>query len=411
MNSFLNNLKKRIMHRKNIHLDYASTTPVAPEVVRAMRPYLTERFFNPSSSYRDAQGVKKEIRVHRVEIARMFQAKDSEVVFTQGGTESNNLAILGLARHAAQHFDFKPHMIFSEIEHPAVSECIPVLKKMGIDIDIVRVSEKGVLDLRDLEKKLTERTILVSVIMVSNEIGTIQPIHKVSSLIKRYKNKLKRPFTEYPFIHTDASQAMLTGEVGISKLGVDMISIDGSKIYAPKMTGLLIRKQHVSLEPLIYGGGQEFGLRPGTENAAGIVGLSTALALTRERKDRDVAHFEKLRAVFLDELSKSEITYELNGEGSVHVPHIVNVCIPRLNSDFAVIQLDELGVNCSAMTACASAKGVPKSQVIEAIGRPECAASSLRFSFGRNTVAGEIRKTVKILLDVCRRQNCHIKTK
>ncbi len=401
MNSFLNNF----INRRNIYLDYASTTPVAPEVVRAMRPYLTEQFFNPSSSYMDAQKVKKEIRAHRVEIARMFQSKDSEVIFTQGGTESNNLAILGLARHAVEHVDFKPHMLFSEIEHPAVSECIPVLKKMGIDIDIVLVNERGTLDTQDLEKKLTERTILISVIMVSNEIGTIQPIHKVSSLIKRYKNKLKRPFTQYPFIHTDASQAMLTEDVGMSKLGVDMISIDGSKIYAPKMTGLLIRKQHVPLEPLIYGGGQEFGLRSGTENASGIIGLSVALALTKTSKERDTKYFENLRAVFLDELSKTGIAYELNGNESARVPHILNICIQRLNSDFAVIQLDELGVNCSAMTACASAKGTPKSQVIEAIGKPECAASSLRFSFGRNTTVNEVKKAVRLLAAVCRKQN------
>lgn len=400
MNSFLNNY----INRNNTHLDYASTTPVAPEVVRAMRPYLTERFFNPSSSYMDAQKVKKEIRAHRTEVARMFQSKESEVIFTQGGTESNNLAILGLARHAVQHYDFKPHMIFSEIEHPAVSECIPVLKKMGIDIDIVRVSEKGVLDLQDLEKKLTERTILVSVIMVSNEIGTIQPIHKVSSLVKRYKNKLKRPFTQYPFVHTDASQAMLTEEVGMSKLGVDMISIDGSKIYAPKMTGLLIRKQHVPLEPLIYGGGQEFGLRSGTENAAGIVGLSVALTLARTFKEKNTRHFEKLRAVFLDELSRTGIAYELNGNETARVPHIVNICIPRLNSDFAVIQLDELGVNCSAMTACASAKGVPKSQVIEAIGKAGCAASSLRISFGRSSTVRDAKRGVATLAKVVTKQ-------
>ncbi len=400
MKSFLNNF----INRRNIHLDYASTTPVAPEVVRAMQPYLTERFYNPSSSYMDAQKVKKEIRIHRVEIARMFQSKESEVIFTQGGTESNNLAILGLARHAVEHFGFKPHMMFSEIEHPAVSECIPVLKKMGIDIDIIRVNEKGVLDTQDLEKKLTERTILISVIMVSNEIGAIQPIHKVSSLIKRYKNKLQRPFTQYPFIHTDASQAILTEDVGMSKLGVDMISVDGSKIYAPKMTGLLIRKQYVPLEPLVYGGGQEFGLRSGTENAAGIVGLSAALSLVRTFKEKDRKRFEKLRSTFLDELSKTGITYELNGNDNAHVPHIINICIPRLNSDFAVIQLDELGVNCSAMTACASAKGMPKSQVLEAIGKPECAASSLRFSFGRTTTVSDVRKGVRVLAKVVTKQ-------
>jgi cysteine desulfurase len=408
MNSFLNNFKKKLKGKlpgkRNIHLDYAATTPVADEVQKAMMPFLSEKFFNPSSSYKEAQDIKKEIREHRKDVARMFQCKDSEVIFAQGGTESNNLAVLGLARHATEHFDFKPHMIFSEIEHPAIAECIPVLKRMGIDIDIVRVNEKGLLDLQDLEKKLTERTVLVSVIMVSNEIGTIQPLHKVSSVLKRYKNKLERPFHQYPFLHTDASQAILTEDIGISKLGADLISVDGSKIYAPKMTGLLIRKQHVPLEPIMYGGGQEFGLRSGTENAAGIVGLSAALRLVRTSREKDVMHFTKLRDTFLDALSKTGIQYELNGNPESCVSHIVNVCIRGLNSDFAVIQMDEMGVNCSAMTACASAKGIPKSQVIEAIGRSECAASSLRFSFGRSATAREVKKAVGILAEVCKKQ-------
>lgn len=401
MNSFLNNF----INRRNIHLDYASTTPVAPEVVKAMRPYLTERFFNPSSSYKEAQAVRDVIRNHRTRVARLFQCKDSEVIYTQGGTESNNLAILGLARYAVDHFDFKPHMIFSEIEHPAVTECIPVLKRIGVDVDIVRVGKSGILDLQDLEKKMTERTILVSIILVSNELGTIQPIHKVSSILKRYKNSLGRTFTQYPFLHTDASQAMLTEDVTVSKTGADLISIDGSKIYAPKMTGLLIRKSHVPLEPLVYGGGQESGLRSGTENAAGIVGLSVALEITKERRKADTAKFLKLRNALLSEFSSHTIPYELNGDSSRSVPHILNICIPRLNSDFAVIQMDELGVNCSAMTACASAKGVPKSQVIEAIGKPECAGSSLRFSFGRKTTVSDLKKAAKVLAEVCGRQN------
>ncbi len=170
------------------------------------------------------------------------------------------------------------------------------------------------------------------------------------------------------------------------------------------MTGLLVRKQHVPIEPLMYGGGQEFGLRSGTENVAGIAGLSAALALVKKSKERDALHFNTLRELFLEELSNTNITYELNGNSDSHVPHIVNICIPGLNSDFAVIQMDELGVNCSAMTACASAKGIPKSLVLEAIGKPECAASSLRFSFGRGTTAREVRKTIKILKQVCKKQ-------
>lgn len=404
MNSFLRNLFNKGKGKRNIHLDYAATTPVAPEVVRAMKPYLSEQFFNPASGYVDAQRVKKAIAESRIAIARMFQVKDNEVVFTQGGTESNNLAILGLARQALREYDFVPHMIFSEIEHPAVSECIPALREIGVDVDMVSVSAKGIVDVEQLQRLLNDRTVLVSVICVSNEIGTMQPIHKISSVLKKFKNAKGREFSQYPFLHTDASQAVLTEETSASKLGADLISVDGSKIYAPKMTGLLIRKQHVPLEPLVYGGGQEYGLRSGTENAAGIVGLKAALVLAKERRAGDRVHFERLRDALIRELYAQEIPGEVNGSREYCVPHIVNVCIPGLNSDFAVIQLDELGINCSAMTACASAKGVPKSQVIEAIGRPECAGSSLRFSFGRGTKVAHVVEAISKLKIVCSKQ-------
>lgn len=385
-------------------MDYASTTPVAPEVLRAMRPFERAKFHNPSASYLDAQAVKRAIEGCRTGVARLMKCKAGEIIFTQGGTESNNLAILGLARYAVEHFDFVPHMIFSEIEHPAVSECIPVLKKLGVEIDSVGVTEKGIVDVQQLEKLVNERTVLVSVILVSNEIGTIQPLNKISSILKRYKNKNGRMFSQYPFLHTDASQALLTEEVSVSHQGADLISIDMSKVYGPKMTGVLVRKQHVPLEPLHYGGGQEHGLRSGTENAGAIAGIYEALKLANRRRAGDRARFEKLRTVFEDEISKTGIAYQYNGESQYRVPHIVNVCIPGLNSDFAVIQMDELGVNCSAMTACASAKGIPKSQIIEAIGRPECAGSSLRFSFGRDTKAWEIRKANALLKMVCAKQ-------
>lgn len=400
MNSFL----RKLMGRGNIHLDYASTTPVTKSAVSAMKPYLSELFHNPSSSYMDAQRVKRKIKECRIQVACMMQVKESEIIFTQGGTESNNLAIIGLAKHAVEHFDFVPHMIFSEIEHPAVSECIPVLRKMGVEVDTAPVTASGIVDVQALEKLLNERTVLVSVIAVSNEIGTIQPVHRVSSSIKKFKNELKRSFAQYPFLHTDASQAILTEDVSVARLGADMISLDASKMYGPKMTGILVRKQHVPLEPIVYGGGQEYNLRSGTENVAGMVGVSEALRVAKERREDDRTHFESLKNLFMHEINASGIAYELQGDVDRTVSHIINICIPGLNSDFAVIQLDEMGINCSAMTACASAKGVPKSQVIEAMGKPDCAGSSLRFSFGRTTTRSDIKAAISKLKIVCGKQ-------
>ncbi len=400
MNSFLN----RFINKRNIHLDFASTTPVDNNVLKAMQPFFSDAFFNPSSSYNDALKVKKSIKQFRSNIASFFQSKENEVIFTQGGTESNNLAIIGLAKYAIENSKFTPHMIFSSIEHPAVSECVTELEKMGIKIDIVSVTEKGIIDIQKLEKLITTETVLISAILVSNEIGTIEPIHKISSVVKKFKNKNHRIFNDYPYIHTDASQAVLTQEVGISKLGVDMVSIDGSKIYAPKMSGLLIKKQYVQIKPLLVGGGQESGLRSGTEHTASIAAISTALEIISKLKDADIQKFTKLKKVFVNELDKNKIPYKINGSVENSVPNILNICIEKLNSDFAVIQMDELGVNCSAMTACASAKGIPKSDVLIALGKPECVQSSLRFSFGRSTTSSEIKRAVKILKIVCEKQ-------
>jgi cysteine desulfurase len=400
MNSFLN----RFINKKNIHLDFAATTPVDFSVYKAMKPFFSKDFFNPSSSYKDAISIKKSISKFRTNISRFFQVKENEVFFTQGGTESNNIAIIGLAKHVLQNNEFIPHMIFSSIEHPAISECIPVLKKMGVDIDIVPVSEKGIVQTKVLEKLINERTILISIILVSNELGVIQPIHKISSVVKKYKNKIHRTFSQYPFVHTDASQAVITENLNTSVLGVDMISIDGSKMYAPKMSGLLIKKQFIKLSPVLYGGGQEGGLRSGTEHAASIAGLSKALDIIEFRKVKDIEKFNTLKKLFIQELDASCLSYTINGDIENSAPHILNICIQGLNSDFAIIQLDELGINCSAMTACASSKGIPKSDVIIALGRPECAQSSLRFSFGRTTTPREIKKAVKALVDVCKKQ-------
>ncbi len=396
MKSFLHT----VINRKRIHLDFAGTTPVAHEVVRAMDPFWSKLFFNPSASYKAGQDTKKIIKKARTSIGNFFGVKESEIIFTQGGSESINLALIGYIRHVKKTESFKPHIIVSAIEHPAVSECVEYIKTLDVDVDIIPVFENGAIDTQTFEKLLTERTVLVSVIGASNETGVIQPIHKVSSSVKKFKNAHNRTQTQYPFVHSDISQMVLTQEVSISKFGADMLTVDGSKMYAPKMSGLLVRKQYVELEPLIYGGGQEFGLRSGTENVVGIVGLNKAIELIEKRKKKDIAHFLKLKEFFIQELSRTSITFEINGSGEI-LPNILNICIPGLNSDFAIIQMDEYGVNCAAMTSCAGSKGLLKSEILEAMGKENCSASSLRFSFGRDTAQREIKRSVSILKKVC----------
>jgi cysteine desulfurase len=396
MKSIFNRFKKI----KSVYLDFAATTPVDKQVFKAMSPYWSKFFFNPSSSYKAGQDIKHLIKSSRKSIAQYIEVKESEVIFTQGGTESINLALIGYIRHIKKTESFKPHIIVSAIEHPAVSECIAYIKTLDVDVDVIPVFENGAIDTQACGKLLNERTVLVSVIGASNETGVIQPIHKVSSMVKKFKNAHNRTLTQYPFVHSDISQMTLTQDVSLSKFGADMLTVDGSKMYAPKMSGLLIRKQYVELEPIVYGGGQEFGLRSGTENISLIVGLSKALEIIEKRKKKDSEYFLKLKEFFIEELTKSSIEFEINGTGEI-LPNILNICIKGLNSDFAVIQLDEYGVNCAAMTSCAGSKGVLKSEILEAMGKSDCAGSSLRFSFGRNTTKKEVQKAVEVLERVC----------
>lgn len=399
MKSFLNN----VINNKKVHLDFAATTPVDFRVIKAMKSYWNKEFFNPSSSYTAGQNIKKLIKRARIDIGQIFQVKESEVIFTQGGTESINLALIGLIKQVKNRESFVPHIIVSSIEHPAVHECVEYIKTLGVDVDILPVHKNGAVDTQAFGKLLTERTVLVSVIGASNETGVIQPIHKISSSVKKFKNEHGRTLIGYPYIHSDVSQLALTSDISITKLGVDMFTIDGSKIYAPKMSGLLIKKEYIELEPIIFGGGQEFGLRSGTESVPSIVGIQTALDIVQKRKEKDVQQFKKLKDFFIQELDKKNISYEINGGGEI-LSNIFNICIPNLNSDFAVIQMDEYGVQCAAMTSCASSKNILKSEILSAMGKDDCAGSSLRFSFGRETSKSDIKKAIEALKKVCTAQ-------
>ncbi len=401
MKSFIKNVINR--QKNNVHLDFAATTPVAQEVQKEMFRFWSKYFFNPSSSYKAGQDIKKLIKIVRTKIANFFGVKESEIIFTQGGTESINLALIGYIRNVKKVASFKPHILVSSIEHPAVAECVEYIKTLDVEVEYIPVLKNGSIDVQTFEKMLRPETVLVSIIGASNETGVIQPIHKVSSIVKKFKNTHHRTQTQYPFIHSDISQMVLTQDVSLPKLGVDMLTIDGSKIYATKMSGLLVKKQHVELEPIVYGGGQEFGLRSGTENTACIVGIGKAIEIIEKRRESDVQHFDILKKNFVQELHRVKLQFEINGSGDI-LPNILNICIPGLNSDFAVIQMDEYGINCAAMTSCAGSKGILKSNVLMAMDKDECAGSSLRFSFGRNTTKKDIKKAISIIQKVCKAQ-------
>jgi len=251
--------------QKRIFLDYASITPLDPEVFDAMKPYLTRRFHNPSALYKEGVDVKDVVKKSRKSIASGLQVSSDEIIFTTSGTESINLAILGLVKGG-------DHVVTSEIEHTGVLEACKEAERRGVEVTYLKVSEDGLINPEDIKKSLKENTVLVTIHYVNNEIGVVQPIQKISRIVKKFRGQKKNA----PFIHADASQAPIYFDCSLERLGVDMLTLDSIKMHGPRGMGLLARKQHVKLSPIIFGGGQEFGLRSGTENTAAIVGFAKA---------------------------------------------------------------------------------------------------------------------------------------
>jgi cysteine desulfurase len=378
--------------KKNIHLDFASTTPVDKKAYKKMKPFLVDYFYNPSSIYSSAKNIKNIIEEYKTKIAKKLQIKSSEIIFTNGGTESINIAILGIAKKNPNS-----HMISLKTEHPAVLQSLKEAERLGVKVDLLDVNNEGFVSLENLKSALKENTSLVTISYAANETGTIQPISKISREILKYKEKLGRSSDAFPFFHTDASQAGLLLDLNINGLKVDMMTLDGSKIYGPKASGCLIKKNYVELSSILFGGGQEQGLRPGTENVSNIVGFSESLLESFKLKEKDCKKFESLQKYMLEKITKEIPEAKVNGSLKNRMPNNLNFCVKGLNSEFAVIMMDELGVNCSAMTACKSLKGSGQSYAIEAFGEKGCAGSSIRFSFGRTTKRKDIDKAVKAL--------------
>ncbi|MFT5180109.1 MAG: cysteine desulfurase, partial [Candidatus Paceibacteria bacterium] len=248
-------------------------------------------------------------------------------------------------------------------------------------------NEEGLVDINQLENSLKENTVLVSIMYANNEIGTVQPIGKIGRIVKKFKG-----MKEYPYFHTDASQAPNYLDCVVDRLGVDLMTLDGSKIYGPKGVGCLYKKHNVDISSIIIGGGQEKGLRAGTENVAGIVGFAKALEIAGKLREKESARLKELQKYFFDNTD-----YEVNGSMEHRLPNNINICVKGLDAEFEVIKLDEKGVACSFMTACKNLEDDSDSYVITALGKKECAGSSLRFSMGRGTTKDEIKEVINIL--------------
>ncbi len=372
-----------------IYLDYAATTPIDQKVLKAMAPYLKKDFGNASSIHSFGQKALSAIDEARASVADFLGCQPQEVYFTGSATEANNLALQGVVKALAKE-NKKPHIITSCIEHHAVSETVDYLKKRGAETTHVPVDKEGIVSLPELKKAIKENTILVSIIYANNEIGTIQPIAEIAKILKSRSKKI--------YFHTDAVQAVNYLDCSVEKLGVDLLTMSAHKIYGPKGIGALYVKKGTPIEPLIFGGGHEKGLRSGTENVPGIVGLGAAIKEIQNPKSKiQNIKIKQLRNKIIKQVPKLIPGVKLNGSALQRLPNNANFSFEGAEGEAMVIALDQKGVEVSTGSACSS-RTLEASHVLLALGLPEEEAhSSLRISLGKCTTEKEIDKFLKIL--------------
>lgn len=384
------------MPDQKIYLDHAATTYFDPRVLEAMLPYFTENFGNPGSRHHYGYQAKKALDKARNTVAEILNCKPKEIIFTSGGTLANNLAIFGIAY---AHKKDGNHLITSKIEHSSVYKCFQQLEKEGFEVTYLNVDREGFVDLDELKKTIKTETILVSIIYANNEIGVIQGIHKIAEIC----GKKTKSTPNKPFLHIDACQAAGSLEMNVQKLAVDLMTINGSKIYGPKAIGALFIKEGIKLKPLIYGGGQESDLVSGTENIPYIIGFAKALELSQKEKNQENERLKKLQNILIEELLKIPGT-KLNGpnppkspEPFIRLPNNINITFPYTDGDQFLLLLDESGICASTGSACDAHLNEP-SHVLQAIGlNKKQAQSSLRFSLGKTTDEAQILKTVEVI--------------
>jgi len=384
--------------RKKIYLDYAATTPTDKRVVAAMLPYFREFFGNPSSLHSFGQEAKEAIKEARKMVANLIGADSEEIVFTSGGTEANNFVLKGL------FYSFKNskiQIITSVIEHHSILEPAKFLEKQGLKVIYLPVDEYGLVDLKSLEKNLNPETILVSVMLANNEIGTIQPIKEIAEIISNYRKKNKN--SQLPYFHTDAVQAVGHLPIDVKELGVDFLSLSGHKFYGPKGVGALYIRRGIKIPSLLHGGEQEKGRRASTENVPGIVGLGKAAEIVLKEIDLENRRLVKLRDEFIASILNNIPKSRLNGHPTKRLPNNVNVSIFGVEGESMLLSLDEAGIACSTGSACSSSSLEP-SHVLTALGlSPEAAHSSLRFTFGRDTQKKDLDYTLQQLVQIVER--------
>ncbi len=367
---------------KPVYLDYNATTPHDPEVIDAMTPFLADHFGNPSSAHSYGMQTKWAVEKAREQVASLLKCDAGEIVFTSGGTESNNYAIKGVA---FSHKDKGNHIITSQIEHPAVIEVCKFLEGLDFEVTYLPVDSLAMVKIADVEKAVTSKTSLITIMHANNEVGTIEPIEQISKLAKKHGI----------IVHTDAAQSAGKIPIDVNKLGVDLLSVAGHKLYAPKGVGALYIRQGTHLEKFMHGAGHERGWRAGTENVLEVVGLGKACEIAERDMEKNIKHMREMRENLYLGLKQTIKDVQLNGHPSEMLPNTLNVSFRGVNACKLIAEIaDKVAV--SAGSACHSSDQITVSPVLEAMKVPlEWAIGTVRFSVGKFTSEPEVDDAIK----------------
>lgn len=401
------------MKKDRIYLDFASATPIDKKVLKLMSSYDRDFFANATSIHKDGVRARGVIEEARNKIAKSMNAHSDEIIFTGSSTESSAMVIIGVVNnYQLNNVSTIPHVITTEVEHPAVLMNFKFLESKGkAEVTYLKINSKGIVDPKDLRDALKPSTALVSVMYANNEIGTVQPMQEIAKEIRHYKKGKSAPgglLPTYPLFHTDATQAMnYLYTSNIDKLGVDLLSFNGSKIYGPKGVGVLYKKRGIKISPIYSGGEQEFGLRSGTENVSSIAGLALALEIANKIKSKEVKRLTLLRDYAIDKilgLNKMPFEIILNGDKENRLPNNINISIKGIASELLVIELDAKGIEVSAKSACQSGEE-DDSYVLTALKKAknepiDTEEGSLRITLGRETKKSDIDKFVVVLTKI-----------
>ncbi len=379
-----------------VYLDYNATTPVDPEVIDAMLPYFASSYGNASSIHSSGQRARGAVDAARESVAALVGAKPAEIVFTSGGTEAGNLAILGMVDTVAtggETPDAAPHVVTTAIEHHAVLNAAQALEKRGVAVTYVPVGRSGVVEAQEIAAAVRPETVLISVMHANNELGTVQPIEEIGRIAAEAD----------VYFHTDAVQSAGKLPLDVNRLNVDLLSLSAHKIYGPKGVGALYARGGVPVQPQMFGGHHERDRRPGTENVPGIVGFGKAAELAKKRLDQDVVRMGNLRNHFERSILRAISGVRVNGDARQRIANTSNLEIAGIAGESFVIALDLLGISCSTGAACSSGSIEP-SHVLLACGlMPEEARRSIRFSLGRTTTEAEIAYAIEAVERVVER--------